>query len=195
MVFVVLLLLGLSTRSAVWSQDPLVPTIDIVSELMELKAAVAQLREEVKRLQEGQPKIAFTATLEVAGKKGHIGPYSTDVTLVFKHVKTSVGEGFNSTTGVFTAPVRGVYFFAFNCFAGASRPMSSALFKNNVNVVSIWDQPSSGDSEDNGFNAATLLLDPGDRVYIKLWKNTQIAVTDGLTTFSGFLLYALKPEA
>ncbi|KAL7837068.1 hypothetical protein SRHO_G00267790 [Serrasalmus rhombeus] len=190
--FVKALLLGLSTLSAAWTQDPLVPTIDIVSELMELKAAVAQLKEEVKVLQEGQPKVAFTATLEVPGKRGHIGPHSKDITLVFKHVKTNIGEGFNSTTGEFTAPVRGVYFFTFNCFAGASRPMSSALFKNNVNVVSIWDQPSSGDSEDNGFNAATLLLDPGDRVYIKLWKNTQIALTDGYSTFSGFLLYPLK---
>ncbi|XP_017542757.1 complement C1q-like protein 2 [Pygocentrus nattereri] len=190
--FVKALLLGLSTLSAAWTQDPLVPTIDIVSELMELKAAVAQLKEEVKVLQEGQPKVAFTATLEVPGRRGHIGPHSKDITLVFKHVKTNIGEGFNSTTGVFTAPVRGVYFFAFNCFAGASKPMSSALFKNNVNVVSIWDQPSSGDSEDNGFNAATLLLDPGDRVYIKLWKNTQIALTDGYSTFSGFLLYPLK---
>ncbi|XP_036414984.1 cerebellin-2-like [Colossoma macropomum] len=194
MVFVKALLLGLSTLSAVWTQDPLVPVIDIVSELAELKAAVAQLREEVKKLQEGQPKIAFTATLEVPGKRGSLGPHNTDITLVFKHVKTNIGEGFNSTTGVFTAPVRGVYVFAFNCFAGASRPMSSALFKNDVNVVSIWDQPSSGDSEDNGFNAATLLLDPGDRVYIKLWKGTQIAITDGYTTFSGFLLYPLKQE-
>ncbi|KAL6464269.1 hypothetical protein MHYP_G00265860 [Metynnis hypsauchen] len=193
--FVKALLLGLSTLSAVWTQDPLVPTIDIISELMELKVAVAQLKEEVKKLQEGQPKIAFTATLEVPGKRGQIGPHSKDITLVFKHVKTNVGEGFNSTTGVFTAPLRGVYFFAFNCFAGASRPMSSALFKNNVNIVSIWDQPSSGDNEDNGFNAATLLLDPGDRVYIKLWRNTQIANTDGYSTFSGFLLYPLKQEA
>ena len=59
MVFVKVLLLGLSTLSTVWTQDLLLPTINILTEVAELKAAVAQLRQEVKRLQEGTQSFAL----------------------------------------------------------------------------------------------------------------------------------------
>lgn len=100
----------------------------------------------------------------------------------------------SASPGVFTAPVRGIYVFAFNCFAAASNPKSSVLFKNDEQIVSIWDEPSKGDNEDNGFNAATLLLEPEDKVYIKLWKNAHISKTSSHSTFSGFLLSPLKKE-
>ncbi|KAI4888784.1 hypothetical protein NFI96_021605 [Prochilodus magdalenae] len=110
MVFVKVLLLGLSTLSTVWTQDPLLPTINILTEVAELKAAVAQLRQEVKRLQEDQPNIAFTAFLEAPGPRGHTGPFPNDITLVFKHVQTSVGGGFDPTTGTtVTANQRAIF--------------------------------------------------------------------------------------
>ncbi|KAG9260684.1 complement C1q-like protein 3 [Astyanax mexicanus] len=191
---VLLLLSGLCSLSTAQTQDPLIPTINVLKEILALKSEILQLKDEVKTLREGHPKIAFTAALDTAGINAHIGPFSTDTTLVFKHVETNIGEGFNPETGVFTAPVNGVYFFAFNCFAGARKAMSSALYKNEQHIVSVWDQPTTGDNEDNSFNAATLLLEPGDRVYIRLLKNSHISKLDKHSTFSGFLIYPLKSE-
>uniref|UniRef100_A0A8B9HX78 C1q domain-containing protein n=1 Tax=Astyanax mexicanus TaxID=7994 RepID=A0A8B9HX78_ASTMX len=185
---VLLLLSGLCSLSTAQTQDPLIPTINVLKEILALKSEILQLKDEVKTLREG------VFSLDTAGINAHIGPFSTDTTLVFKHVETNIGEGFNPETGVFTAPVNGVYFFAFNCFAGARKAMSSALYKNEQHIVSVWDQPTTGDNEDNSFNAATLLLEPGDRVYIRLLKNSHISKLDKHSTFSGFLIYPLKSE-
>lgn len=91
--------------------------------------------------------------------------------------------------GIFTAPVGGVYYFRFSSYSGSSKKMSSVLYKNSQQIATVQDHQSS-DINDNGSNGATLVLQPGDRVYMHLWAGTWLwDDIDNHTTFSGFLLF------
>ncbi|KAI4806649.1 hypothetical protein KUCAC02_017464 [Chaenocephalus aceratus] len=54
-------------------------------------------------------KVAFSAALS----PGKFGPYNTETPLVYRRSITNLGGAYSSNTGVFTAPVRGAYYFRF----------------------------------------------------------------------------------
>ncbi|XP_036418577.1 complement C1q tumor necrosis factor-related protein 3-like isoform X1 [Colossoma macropomum] len=92
---------------------------------------------------------------------------------------------------VFTAPLRGVYYFRFNLVGNSeSNMLAVCLFKNKEKILDVSQIP-------NGLNkyavgGATLLLQKGDHVYVKLRSNSQISDnSDNHCTFSGFLLFAM----
>uniref|UniRef100_A0A4W5MEE4 Cerebellin 6 n=1 Tax=Hucho hucho TaxID=62062 RepID=A0A4W5MEE4_9TELE len=130
-------------------------------------------------------EVIFSAAL---GGNGHTGPIDHDTTLIYKVVITNIGSAYNPSTGVFTAPIAGVYYFSFFYHAGGSQTKHIALFKNGQHVASSSDHQSSSDGADNGANAVTLQLEVGDQVFIRLMANTHVWDSVNHTTFSGFLL-------
>ncbi|XP_030637309.1 complement C1q-like protein 3 [Chanos chanos] len=133
------------------------------------------------------PKVAFAASL---GSNGLITTKAFK-TLIYKDVLTNVGEAYDPKTGIFKAPVKGVYYIRFTANSPTTGPMSAVLYKGETVLLMVHEQPS-GEGSDTASNGAPLLLEEGDELHIELWPNTQIWDEDNhYSTFSGFLLFRM----
>uniref|UniRef100_A0A8C1WIR1 C1q domain-containing protein n=1 Tax=Cyprinus carpio TaxID=7962 RepID=A0A8C1WIR1_CYPCA len=137
---------------------------------------------------QNRPKVAFSASL---GSNGYFGPVNTDVTLVYKNVFINVGDAYQQATGIFIAPVRGVYYFSFFYHSGTKHGTGLALYRNGKHVALTKNNPST-DSPENGGNGLTLLLEKGVQVYMVLQNGRYIWDSENVTVFSGFLINLKK---
>ncbi|XP_071315258.1 complement C1q tumor necrosis factor-related protein 3-like [Trachinotus anak] len=146
---------------------------------------------EIDKLKESRgkaaPQIAFSASLANFGEI-YRGP-CTDKTLVFKRIFSNTGNAYDQNTGIFTAPVNGLYYFSFSTYGYNTHIMGAVLMKNTVRQISTYDFPSV-DGTDSSSNAVVLQLAADDEVYMELWDNGRVYDNlNGHTTFSGFLLF------
>uniref|UniRef100_A0A671VTS8 C1q domain-containing protein n=1 Tax=Sparus aurata TaxID=8175 RepID=A0A671VTS8_SPAAU len=100
--------------------------------------------------------------------------------------KISTSKSNMSETGIFTAPVAGVYYLTF-FYHSVGHPWLT-LFKNGEMIVKSSAHPPPPDGANNGGNAVVLDLQQGDQVYVSLQANRSIWAGDDHTSFSGFLL-------
>lgn len=152
---------------------------------------VKELKEEMKKLQkEKQVKqVAFSASLRDQGP-GDIGPFDTKIILIFKRVITNIGNAYNSSTGIFTAPVRGVYHFDWTMKGYGDIPTGGALFRNEELIFVAYEQQTSGWVTSS--NAASLFLGVGDQVSVRQWEKTRVHDSQFHdTTFSGHLIFTM----
>ena len=102
----------------------------------------------------------------------------------------------NCSTGLFIALVRGVYHFEFYIYGhGSSSPGAGAvLVKNGKHVFNSYQRQSTGCL--NSSNGATLLLEVGDVVFLREWKENRIFDNENChTTFSGHLLFIMWTDS
>uniref|UniRef100_A0A8C6S5L0 C1q domain-containing protein n=1 Tax=Neogobius melanostomus TaxID=47308 RepID=A0A8C6S5L0_9GOBI len=64
------------------------------------------------------------------------------------------GTAYNPETGVFTAPVRGVYYVRFTANAPTDFPMSAVLYRNDQHIELIAHEQPSGSGSDTASNGA-----------------------------------------
>ncbi|XP_015458789.3 complement C1q-like protein 3 [Astyanax mexicanus] len=148
-----------------------------------LEAAEQQLK-----TQRDTPKVAFAASL---GSNGIISTKNTFKKLIYKDVLTNVGHAYNPETGVFKAPVKGVYYIRFTATAPTSGLMSAVLYKNQTVQLTVHEPPV-GPGSDTAANGAALLLEQGEELYMQLRPNSHLwDNASHHSTFSGFLLYAM----
>ncbi|KAG9328109.1 hypothetical protein JZ751_016340 [Albula glossodonta] len=154
-------------------------------QLQEHKTVMEELKSTVEEL-----KRHIAAALTDAED---VGPFNTDITLIYTKVFTNIGKHYNPATGIFTAPVGGVYYFTFTAFGlNRYRNIGSFLYRNAERIVSVQDHHKSSYGEDQVTNAAVLQLEEGDQVSMRL--NPGFSVYDSsanLSTFSGFLLFPI----
>ncbi|XP_062420270.1 cerebellin 11 [Pungitius pungitius] len=160
-------------------------------EVTGLKSRLISTEEEIDKLKQnsaiGAPRIAFSASLANFGEI-YKGP-CTDKVLIYKRVFSNTGDGYDQSTGIFTAPVGGLYFFSFSTYGYNTHAMGALLMKNGVSQISTYDGPTS-DGSDSSSNAVALQLAAGDVVHMQLWDNGRVYDNlNGHTTFSGFLVF------
>ncbi|KAL7373406.1 hypothetical protein ABVT39_006097 [Epinephelus coioides] len=143
---------------------------------------------ELKRENADRPKVAFSAGLTDAGL---VGPFDTEITLEFSKVFTNIGQAYSPTTGIFTAPVRGVYYFRFTLWEiRTSYWIGVYLYHNEKRMTYSFDL------NDNRYvsvsNALILQLEKGDVVYMSLHPGGGVFDdSNNRNIFSGFLLFPL----
>ncbi|XP_013993628.2 complement C1q-like protein 2 [Salmo salar] len=151
---------------------------------------VTSTEREVEKLQREnaeRPKVAFSTSL---GKTGHLGQFNTATTVVYKNIFTNTGGHYNQATGIFTAPVRGVYHFSFTIGDFLqSTVMGLSLFKNEQQIIHSGEV---GDHQQFRYasNAVILQLEVGDVIFMQLPANYRIYDdSNHRNTFNGILLF------
>ncbi|XP_078018810.1 complement C1q-like protein 2 [Epinephelus lanceolatus] len=144
---------------------------------------------ELKRENADRPKVAFSAGLTDAGS---VGPFDTEITLKFSKVFTNIGQAYSPTTGIFTAPVRGVYNFRFTVWEVRTSTWTSGILYHNEKRMTLSYDYNDDVSYVSVSNALIIQLEKGDVVYMALPSGYGVFDdSHNRTIFSGFLLFAL----
>ncbi|KAK9979135.1 hypothetical protein ABG768_012579 [Culter alburnus] len=160
----------------------------VLSDNEALKTLVQDSKNKIESLQQNYgKKVAFSAGLLASGNSG---PFSYDKTLEYKKVFSNVGNAYDSNTGIFTAPVKGVYYFRFYGHCQSGTTMAITLMKNGQTQCSVHSARPASNS--NASNGVVLTLEIGDKINTVLWKDAWVYDDPAsYTSFSGFLIFPL----
>jgi len=127
--------------------------------------------------------VAFYADLST--EPSHV-PVGT--TLKFDHIGNNYGNGYDSSTGVFTCPTSGLYLFLIYVMPYEGSKVSVSLMYNGQSFTPAAAEPSFASQDITGANARAFRLDKGDRVWVEV-INQASSFWHGYTTFSGLLIH------
>lgn len=106
-----------------------------------------------------------------------------------------MGSAYDDSTGVFTSPCSGVYFFSVTAFSDAGSPGAGLsvcvkLLRNGTPQVSLTEQ-NKEDQEDSVSASLLLSLRAGDEVSVQLPAGCFLCDDENhYNTFTGYLVYA-----
>lgn len=108
--------------------------------------------------------------------------------LVFSSVTENVGNSYSSSTGVFTAPHKGLYLFSLNMCTDANTDARYGIKKSNSLLVSTRIIDEKRDA--CGAMTAPVALKKGDPVYAECIRNCTVDTNYGTesNTLSGILV-------
>ncbi|XP_048767991.2 complement C1q and tumor necrosis factor-related protein 9A-like [Ostrea edulis] len=135
-------------------------------------------------------RVGFTAGVSSSNTRWSSGK------LVFNKVLHNKGAGYDSSSGVFTAPSAGVYVFYVSITSYSDNEINVDITLNGYSQVTARDKGGSGRinysysySYQTGTNMATLSLKRRDRVWVQYTAGTGYSSKSvPTTTFSGFLI-------
>ena len=134
-----------------------------------------------------------------SGHKGEVPAFGASFTkhvnlannevVKFDKVWTNIGNGYDSSSGVFTAPRGGVYQFSCSAMTAYDKILRLHLMKNDQRTVSLYPGQS-------GYNTGTLSmvleLKKGDRVYIKQGGREKSLYSESGSNFCMFSGYFIS---
>ncbi|XP_071775584.1 cerebellin-4-like [Centroberyx gerrardi] len=154
------------------------------TELQLQKSKVEEIKTEIA----DRPKLAFSAGLT---NSGNVGPFSTETPLIYSRVFTNIGQAYSPSTGIFTAPVKGVYYFRFTAFHNRKEQWMAVNFYHNGQRI-LHNSEAADEGHSSISNALILQLEQGGVVSMRLPPNCVLYDdTSTLNTFSGFLLFPM----
>ncbi|BFZ19648.1 hypothetical protein BsWGS_22687 [Bradybaena similaris] len=126
--------------------------------------------------------IAFTATLT------ENTTIATNQTVIYNNAITNIGNGYDRNTGIFTAPLAGLYVIQLSLRSQKDSEAWLELFVNEKYTISAYSKVASGQGAAG--NLALLTLKAGDRVQVKAHRQSLLYGTadDQYTTLSGYLI-------
>nr|KAG5699792.1 hypothetical protein BaRGS_013512 [Batillaria attramentaria] len=161
--------------------DELLEKVQKNSEDMAKRSEVLEniLMENTQRIHEMTTgHVSFHARLD---DNAHI---NTGATLILNFVYSNEGGAYNATTGQFTAPVNGTYFFAATTSTYSSSQDANLYIA--VDGVSMSYVGADRDASNMGACHLALPLRKGQRVWLEAWTDAYFYGTT--TTFTGFLI-------
>ncbi|XP_035619618.2 uncharacterized protein LOC118376914 [Oncorhynchus keta] len=152
-----------------------------------LSASESQV-EELKRATADRPKVAFSAGLTDSGT---VGPFAAETTLVYTKIFSNIGKAYNPATGVFTAPVRGLYYISFTAMSvQTSFYFYACMYKNGQKI--LYSQGYNAGGYETLSNGVSLELEEGDVVYMRIPASNRLYDnSNNHNIFSGFLLFTV----
>ena len=114
----------------------------------------------------------------------------TDAVIPFQFARLNEGGAFDLPSGLFTAPVKGIYHFDFSAVKSLSDYLHISLQVNGANVGRVVTYTSATESNNVVSLSASLRLAAGDRVNV--FNDYNGSLTGGpfdlFTNFSGWLV-------
>uniref|UniRef100_A0A672Z3I8 Cerebellin 20 n=2 Tax=Sphaeramia orbicularis TaxID=375764 RepID=A0A672Z3I8_9TELE len=122
-----------------------------------------------------------------------LGPFSMAKNITYGTVTINKGNNYDTSTGVYTAPVAGVYSLAvtiYSNFTGQTPTKACANLSVNGNTVAQLKEKSNGDHQDSSSVVITKKLQAGDKVSVIQPPGCAFCgANHNFNTFTGFLLY------
>ncbi|XP_077997644.1 uncharacterized protein LOC144450794 [Glandiceps talaboti] len=141
---------------------------------------------EVGQVQQ-QPRVAFSVA-----KTTSMGPVSSSTVIVYDKVYSNDGNGYSTSTGKFTCPVSGMYYFMISALRHNSNHLYVCLIKNTTRLPCIFVHNSGGRSHGAASNSVIIDIDHGDEIWVRLVSGTAVySDSNEYTTFTGYLLYSI----
>ncbi|PVD34527.1 hypothetical protein C0Q70_05802 [Pomacea canaliculata] len=169
--------------------------LDIVAlkTIVEQQAAmIATLQSEMTALKNSLPR-SFQQ-VRFSADNGQTGiPITSGQTLKFDNIITNLGNAYDARTGVFTAPIPGLYsFFLVVMSPDETSYLVLAIVKNGVQLDLVYGNGRS-DPDDQGSTQVTMHLAAGEMVWVQQASGEGVRGSNW-TVFTGYLLVADKPS-
>nr|WRI32903.1 complement C1q domain-containing protein [Anadara sativa] len=132
------------------------------------------------KIQQKENRVAFSANLASEAT------YSNKQILKFTKVITNIGNGLNTTDGVFYCPVPGVYSFFLNIQSNTDHAYAQ-IHKNDKVVMYVFTDESGKGKWKSGSNEVILQLKRGDTVSIK--SHLSVRYHPMASHFNGHILW------
>ena len=156
---------------------------------VEQEEKIRKLTEKLNRLEKQHSvNVAFTAVISLGGLTD-LGP---DETLIFDKVITNLGNGYHSNSGIFEAPVGGLYVLHMDIMGRSDESQYTEFVVNGRSVMSNFVMATESKHFVSSSRTVTIELAVGDKVWIRTPNSsshgTGVVHGNGFSTFSGWLL-------
>ncbi|KAK7095313.1 hypothetical protein V1264_006739 [Littorina saxatilis] len=124
-------------------------------------------------------------------KPYHDVTMKTFETLKFPRVLTNSGNGYNSTTGIFTTPFSGLYTFQLQFSGGTHNDTTQlSISANSLTVAVAYSEGDTRDQGSQGSCSAVVHLVKGNQVSVRFLSGNPMIWASRLASFSGVLVHS-----